>query len=100
MGLEGAVAVAQQHAHARGVVGGDGTVKFWIPGGSSVPMLTADHLDALTHKAHEIRFCLERPINAGRTDFESTIVNILDLEHAGEMARDLLAIFDPDAFGA
>jgi len=34
------------------VVGGDGTVKFWIPGGSSVPMLTADHLDTpLTYEA-------------------------------------------------
>ena len=31
--------------YAGGVVGGDGTVKFWIPGGSSVPMLTPDHLD-------------------------------------------------------
>jgi NADH-quinone oxidoreductase subunit F len=38
--------------HAGGVVGGDGTVKFWIPGGSSVPMLTADHLDTpLTYEA-------------------------------------------------
>jgi NADH-quinone oxidoreductase subunit F len=38
--------------YAGGVVGGDGTVKFWIPGGSSVPMLTADHLDTpLTYEA-------------------------------------------------
>ncbi len=28
-----------------GGVRGDGQVKFWLPGGSSVPMLTADHLD-------------------------------------------------------
>ena len=38
--------------YAGGVIGGDGTVKFWIPGGSSVPMLTADHLDTpLTYEA-------------------------------------------------
>jgi NADH-quinone oxidoreductase subunit F len=38
--------------YAGGVVRGDGTVKFWIPGGSSVPMLTADHLDTpLTYEA-------------------------------------------------
>ena len=38
--------------YAGGVVGGDGTVKFWIPGGSSVPLLTADHLDTpLTYEA-------------------------------------------------
>ena len=38
--------------YAGGVVGGDGSVKFWIPGGSSVPMLTADHLDTpLTYEA-------------------------------------------------
>ena len=38
--------------YAGGVVGGDRTVKFWIPGGSSVPMLTADHLDTpLTYEA-------------------------------------------------
>jgi len=38
--------------YAGGVVGGDGTVKFWIPGGSSVPMLTADHLDTpMTYEA-------------------------------------------------
>jgi len=38
--------------YAGGVRGGDGTVKFWIPGGSSVPMLTADHLDTpLTYEA-------------------------------------------------
>ena len=38
--------------YAGGVVGGDGTVKFWIPGGSSVRMLTADHLDTpLTYEA-------------------------------------------------
>jgi len=38
--------------YAGGVVGGDGTVKYWIPGGSSVPMITADHLDTpLTYKA-------------------------------------------------
>jgi NADH-quinone oxidoreductase subunit F len=30
--------------YAGGVRGG-GAVKFWLPGGSSVPMLTADHLD-------------------------------------------------------
>ena len=38
--------------YAGGVIGGDGSVKFWIPGGSSVPMLTADHLDTpLTYEA-------------------------------------------------
>ncbi len=38
--------------YAGGVRGGDGSVKFWIPGGSSVPMLTADHLDTpLTYEA-------------------------------------------------
>ena len=38
--------------YAGGVRGGDGTVKFWLPGGSSVPMLTADHLDTpLTYEA-------------------------------------------------
>ena len=38
--------------YAGGVRGGDGTVKFWIPGGSSVPMLTADHLDTpMTYEA-------------------------------------------------
>ena len=37
--------------YAGGVRGG-GSVKFWIPGGSSVPMLTADHLDTpLTYEA-------------------------------------------------
>ncbi|MTB28404.1 MAG: NADH-quinone oxidoreductase subunit F, partial [Actinobacteria bacterium] len=28
-----------------GGVRGDGKVKFWLPGGSSVPLLTAEHLD-------------------------------------------------------
>lgn len=37
--------------YAGGVRGG-GEVKFWLPGGSSVPMLTADHLDLpLTYEA-------------------------------------------------
>lgn len=37
--------------YAGGVRGG-GEVKFWLPGGSSVPMLTADHLDIpLTYEA-------------------------------------------------
>ncbi|MEK9663673.1 MAG: NADH-quinone oxidoreductase subunit NuoF [Candidatus Nanopelagicales bacterium] len=37
--------------YAGGVIGG-GPVKFWLPGGSSVPMLTADHLDTpLTYEA-------------------------------------------------
>jgi NADH-quinone oxidoreductase subunit F len=37
--------------YAGGVRGG-GAVKFWLPGGSSVPMLTADHLDLpLTYEA-------------------------------------------------
>ncbi len=37
--------------YAGGVLGG-GPVKFWLPGGSSVPMLTADHLDTpLTYEA-------------------------------------------------
>lgn len=37
--------------YAGGVRGG-GAVKFWLPGGSSVPMLTAEHLDLpLTYEA-------------------------------------------------
>ena len=57
------------------------------------------HLDALTREPTKIRLGPERAIDAGGTDFQSPVVDVLYFVHPGEVARSLLTILDANALG-